>query len=788
MAVKSANGTLSTGTSNPNMTMSQDAAPRLNHVGQRLEQAIRYSLDKFQFRNAVFLAERLTSHTRGPGHGECEREHARYLLATSHYRQGRPEIAWGVLEGCTSSRSRYLFAQCCFDLRRYIECNGVLEWLLEDNTMPRGSATDVLTSRNASWDSDPDKASVLNLLGHTARVQQRHKLATKYFKEAFEINPFLWEAVENLCELGAPLDPNTVFGQFDLRTGNILPKPLTMFQRSRTIGSDSSVFLASKHSPAQENGESASTDGAFNQNNLFFKYDSAELTRTKSTFLPPLLTSGLSARAQMNGSPQESDDYGPEKTPTPLGPSMNRDLSFMLPTALPDTTDRVPLRRGTTSQQRKQLERTKSTTSLQGHVTSGGITKRGLERSASIAAFSASATRRGSKARNYIKNASNFGSKKDIVNVEDRDEQKGTTTFTTPSPASEMELLAEEDALRTMADILRIMARAYGLLSLNRFSEALSEFNTVPYEHSQSGWLQCQIAKCKFGMGDYSTAAQHFKRARELEPSLHRDMEVYSTCLWHLQNKTALATLAKELKDSNHLSPQAWCALGNAYNLKRENDQALKCFRRAIQLNDRFAYAHTLSGHEYGGLEEYDKAQEQYRAAMSIDPRHYYAWYGLGSIYAKMGKYDLALIHYKEAQKLNPSNAILHFWVGMIQEKMSRTTEAMRSFEETINIEPGHFAARYHKARVHSNMGQYEEALKELDLVIKLSSNEPKAYFLKGKVLIKMGDKEQGLKNLTWALELDSKSSRAIRDFIERVDQGSDDEDERNEVKVDMDD
>ena len=112
----------------------------------------------------------------------------------------------------------------------------------------------------------------------------------------------------------------------------------------------------------------------------------------------------------------------------------------------------------------------------------------------------------------------------------------------------------------------------------------------------------------------------------------------------------------------------------------------------------------------------------------------------------------------------------------------------MRSFEETINIEPGHFAARYHKARVHSNMGQYEEALKELDLVIKLSSNEPKAYFLKGKVLIKMGDKEQGLKNLTWALELDSKSSRAIRDFIERVDQGSDDEDERNEVKVDMDD
>ena len=87
-----------------------------------------------------------------------------------------------------------------------------------------------------------------------------------------------------------------------------------------------------------------------------------------------------------------------------------------------------------------------------------------------------------------------------------------------------------------------------------------------------------------------------------------------------------LSTLAKELKDANHLSPQAWLALGNAYSLKHESEQALKCFQRAIQLNDRFAYAHTLAGLEYIELEEYDKAQTEFRAGMSIDPRHYHAW------------------------------------------------------------------------------------------------------------------------------------------------------------------
>lgn len=34
------------------------------------------------------------------------------------------------------------------------------------------------------------------------RAQQRHKLAIKYFTQALESNPFLWEALENLSELG----------------------------------------------------------------------------------------------------------------------------------------------------------------------------------------------------------------------------------------------------------------------------------------------------------------------------------------------------------------------------------------------------------------------------------------------------------------------------------------------------------------------------------------------------------------------------------------------------------
>ncbi|KAI1320372.1 anaphase-promoting complex subunit cdc27 [Mortierella claussenii] len=137
----------------------QSARPRLDSAIVRLESIIQYSLDKFQFRNALFLAERLLSQVRGYSHSELEREHARYLLATCHYRQGKPEMAWAVLEGSTSVKNRFLFAQCCLDLRRYVEGAGMLEWLLEEGSLPKHSSTGkLLILGTPAWESVEDSA------------------------------------------------------------------------------------------------------------------------------------------------------------------------------------------------------------------------------------------------------------------------------------------------------------------------------------------------------------------------------------------------------------------------------------------------------------------------------------------------------------------------------------------------------------------------------------------------------------------------------------------------------
>jgi anaphase-promoting complex subunit 3 len=103
-------------------------------------------------------------------------------------------------------------------------------------------------------------------------------------------------------------------------------------------------------------------------------------------------------------------------------------------------------------------------------------------------------------------------------------------------------------------------------------------------------------------------------------------MDVYSTLLWHLHDEVGLSSLAHDLLAISRTAPESWVALGNCFSLQKEPDEAMRCFRRASQLEPAYAYAHTLSGHEAVSMEEYDRALAFFQTAVRIDKRHFNAW------------------------------------------------------------------------------------------------------------------------------------------------------------------
>lgn len=121
-------------------------------------------------------------------------------------------------------------------------------------------------------------------------------------------------------------------------------------------------------------------------------------------------------------------------------------------------------------------------------------------------------------------------------------------------------------------------------------------------------------------------AKKAFAQARATAPHLLESMELYSTLLWHLRLPTALSFLAQDLMAIAPLSPSSWIASGNVFSHLEDHGAALKCFKRAAQLEAGCVYAYTLSGHECVVLEEWERALGFFREAVRRDPRHYNAW------------------------------------------------------------------------------------------------------------------------------------------------------------------
>lgn len=351
------------------------------------------------------------------------------------------------------------------------------------------------------------------------------------------------------------------------------------------------------------------------------------------------------------------------------------------------------------------------------------------------------------------------------VHEADSKEYRGPTMSTTngtqhpPPKVSLSERGKSVEALAWLLDLFSKIASAYFCLNRYKCSESIQLFNSLSQGQRETPWVLAQIGRAYYEQAMYSESEKYFIRVKAMAPSRLEDMEIYSTVLWHLKNDVELAYLAHELHEIDRLSPQAWCALGNSYSHQRDHDQALKCFRRATQLDPHFAYGFTLQGHEYVANEEYDKALDAYRSGISAHNRHYNAWYGLATVYDKMGKLDFAEQHFRNAAKINPSNAVLICCIGLVLEKSNNPKAALVQYSKACALAPHSVLARFRKARALMKLQDLRAALAELKILKDMAPDEANVHYLLGKLYKMLHDKGNAIKHFTTALNLDPKVS-----------------------------
>ncbi|KAJ5815590.1 hypothetical protein N7474_007367 [Penicillium riverlandense] len=783
------------------------------HVAGQLRHLIYYHLDNNLIRNALFLAGRL--HAYEPRSFE-----AQYLLSLCHLLGGEVKAA---LECSQSSGSRglhagcaYVYAQACLDLGKHFD--GITA--LERSKSLWGSKNHWNKHSETHRQHLPDAAAVFCLLGKLWHAHKDLNKAVDCYVEALKLNPFMWDAFLGLCETGVNIRVPNIYnlspellaiiassspeekdtssvhpapgeGPFSVQTASNPSADPFMVPTSRvdsetTFGSSalweklngSSVSVATVAQPAIHEGAQTPQSSGSEE----FRIANG-VTDPESAWEPPLAPARKNRTIQtlnmdhpVNPPPKmrptgirprpksqiESDDQPTEREPPPAPRIADRKRTVSGQVAHPQaqqpTEPGAPQRRSV-----RLFNQIKPTTSKLSNTTLTGRDGREMKKIRGISSRSRPGTT--STVGRVVS-----GNRKPME-ATDADGKDNRLTSVPPVPPlpRNPEKSKDIEALNWLLGLFNKLASGYFALSRYKCPDAIQHFSSLSQGQRETPWVLSQLGRAYFEQAMYAEAAKYFSRVQIVAPSRHEDMEIYSTVLWHLKSDVELAYLAHQLLESDRLSPQAWCAIGNSFSHQRDHDQALKCFKRATMLDPEFAYAFTLQGHEYVANEEYDKALDAYRHGINVDSRHYNAWYGLGTVYDKMGKLDFAEQHFRNAASINPTNAVLICCIGLVLEKMSNSQGALIHYSRACSLAPQSVLARFRKARVLMKLQEYKYALQELTILKDIAPDEANVHYLLGKLYKMLKDKANAIKHFTTAMNLDPKAQQYIKDAMESL-------------------
>jgi anaphase-promoting complex subunit 3 len=291
--------------------------------------------------------------------------------------------------------------------------------------------------------------------------------------------------------------------------------------------------------------------------------------------------------------------------------------------------------------------------------------------------------------------------------------------------------------------ILRPFGEAARALSACRLPDVQAALASLPRAQAASAAALALLGRALLESGAHAAAAAAFERGRAAAPGQPparlASCDAHSTALWHTRSEPALDALAAACLAADRHSPVSLVVAANALSLRRDHAGALAYLGRACAVAPRYAYAHTLAGHERLALGDADGAKASFRAALRHDARHYNALFGVGAAFVREEKFAAAEVYFRKALAVNPASPALLCYLAMALNAQKRHADALATLDRAAALAPALPQVAYQRAAVHLAVDDLARAEAELRKVLEAAPAEPTTLVLLGKVCKGLG-------------------------------------------------
>ncbi|ACV24649.1 tetratricopeptide repeat protein [Methanocaldococcus fervens] len=217
-------------------------------------------------------------------------------------------------------------------------------------------------------------------------------------------------------------------------------------------------------------------------------------------------------------------------------------------------------------------------------------------------------------------------------------------------------------------------------------------------------------------------------------------------------------------------------------------EEALKCYDKALGIENKFLSAFLLKTTCLESLGKYDELLKTYDEMLSHVPELAPIWVEKAEILRKLGKYEEALFCVNKALELKPDSKNALYIKGVLLKRLGKYKEALECFKKLIDelntkwldaikhaiylsltldnlkdaeryinmglkIREDDVILWYFKGRLYEYLGKLDEALKCYNKVIELQPTYTKALLNKARIYEKQGDIEKAIKYYNKAID-----------------------------------
>ena len=194
----------------------------------------------------------------------------------------------------------------------------------------------------------------------------------------------------------------------------------------------------------------------------------------------------------------------------------------------------------------------------------------------------------------------------------------------------------------------------------------------------------------------------------------------------------------------------------------REPAEKIKHFTKAIELDERYAWAYVQRGFVYFLIRQYPKALTDYTRAIELNGNDYVPYYCRALTFEKLGNKKLLAEHdYKKAEQLAPKNPAWHIQRGNDHAGNGKYDQAISEYSKAIKLNPGIALAYNNRGAVYSDQGKYTEALIDLTEAISLDTNSARAYFNRGLTYLRLKRYDEAIRDNTTVLGMEPRNASA---------------------------